>query len=61
MKYFIYFIAGLLIKQLLSMYMEDARFKYKGKGLEITQGRGWASSRSGVKLVACGITQCVED
>ena len=43
------------------MYMEDARFKDKGKGLEITQGRGWASSRSGVKLVVCGITQCVQD
>ena len=33
------------------MYMEDARFKDKGKGLEITQGRGWASSRSGVNLL----------
>ena len=33
------------------MYMEDARFKDKGKGFEITHGRGWASSRSGVNLL----------
>ena len=33
------------------MYMKDARFKDKGKGFEITQGRGWASSRSGVNLL----------
>ena len=33
------------------MYMEEARFKDKGKGFEITQGRGWASSRSGVNLL----------
>ena len=35
-KYFIYFIPGLLIKQLLSMYMEDARFKDKGKRIRNT-------------------------
>ena len=35
------FIPGLSIKQLLiSMYMEDTRFQDKGKGFEITQGRG---------------------
>ena len=33
------------------MYMEEERFKDKGKGFEITQGRGWASSRSGVNLL----------
>ena len=33
------------------MYMKDARFKDKGKGFEITQGRGWASSCSGVNLL----------
>ena len=33
--------------------------KTKGKGLEITQGRGWASSRSGVGSVVYGITRCV--
>ena len=33
-----YFIPGLSMKQLLSMYMEDERFKDKGKGFEITQG-----------------------
>ena len=33
------------------MYMEDERFKDKEKGFEITQGRGWASSRSGVNLL----------
>ena len=34
-------IPGLsIIKQLLSMYMEDARFKDNGKGFKITQGRG---------------------
>ena len=33
------------------MYMEDERFKHKVKGFEITQGRGWASSRSGENLL----------
>ena len=33
------------------MYLEDARFKDKGKGFEITHGRGWASPRSGVNLL----------
>ena len=33
------------------MYMEHARHKDKGKGFEITQGRGRASSRSGVNLL----------
>ena len=51
LKCFIYFIPGLSIKQLLSMYMEDARLKTKRKGFEITQGRGWASSCSGVNLL----------
>ena len=32
------------------MYMEDARFRDNGKGLEITQGRGWASPRRGVNM-----------
>ena len=61
LKFFIYFNPGLLIKQLLSMYMKDARFKDKGKGFEITQGGGWASSCSGVIVVVSGITQCVQD
>ena len=33
------------------MYLEDARFKDKRKGFEITHGRGWASPRSGVNLL----------
>ena len=36
------------------MYKEDETFKDKGKGFEITQGRGWASSpasRGGVNLL----------
>ena len=43
------------------MYMEDARFKTKRKGFEITQERGWASSCGGVNFVVYGITQCVQD
>ena len=33
------------------MYMEDEHFKDKGKGFEIAQGRGRASSRSGGNLL----------
>ena len=33
------------------MYMEHARHKDKGKGFEITQGRGRESYRSGVNLL----------
>ena len=47
LKCFIYFIPGLLIKQLLSMYMEDARFKDKEERI-----RNNSRGEDGDRLVA---------